>query len=150
MCGAILEISAQDNGKRQTCEACRKPFDVRFTEEAGTGRKGVSLLYHTDEKEKNGSSSTVGADTTIFEVGFGGKDPSDAEPELPDEAHFKCSCGVLLVLNRKHYEKRVRCPACKARMLAFLLYNAAARTFNLQLFSLIDQSSGKTQILSKL
>jgi len=150
MCGALLEITDQADGRRQTCEACRRLFDVRFTEEAGTGRKGVSLLYHADENQKNGSSSTVGADTTIFEVGFGGKDASDAEPELPDEAHFKCSCGVLLVLHKKHYEKRVRCPACKARMLAFLLYNASARTFNLQLFSLIDQSSGKTQILSKL
>jgi hypothetical protein len=28
--------------------------------------------------------------------------------------------------------------------------DAAARTFNLQLFSLIDQSSGKTQLLSRL
>lgn len=150
MCGGLLEIAAGDDGKRKSCAACRRLFDVRFTEDAATGRKAVSLLYHTDENQRNGSSSSVGSDTTIFEVESGAKESADVEPELPDEAHFKCSCGVLLVLNRKHYEKRVRCPACKARMLAFLLYNAAARTFNLQLFSLIDQSSGKTQLLSRL
>lgn len=154
MCGTLLEIDPQDEGKRQTCETCRRRFDVRFTEDEFTGRKGVSLLYLTDENQKNGSSSTVGAGTTIVRVGSGARSPQkdgpDVEPELPDEAHFKCACGILLVLGRKNYEKRVRCPACNARMLAFLLYNASSNSFNLQLFNLIDKSTGSTQILPRL
>ena len=150
MCGALLDVTNEDDGRRQTCETCRRRFDVRFTEEVSSGGKGVSLLYLTDENRKNGSSSTVGAGTTIFELGIGAAPAGTEEPELPDEAHFKCACGVLLVLGKKHFEKRVRCPKCDARMLAFLLYNANARTFNLQLFNLIDKPSGSTQVLARL
>jgi hypothetical protein len=35
-------------------------------------------------------------------------------------------------------------------MLIFLLWDAGAKSFTLQHFSLIDKSSGATQILSKL
>ena len=70
--------------------------------------------------------------------------------ELPDEAHFKCSCGALLAISKDQYEKRSRCPVCNARMLVFMLYDSRARTFTLQLFSLVDRSSGTTQVLSKL
>ena len=153
MCGAILEVSGQDDGRRSSCPVCLRRFDVRFTTDAG-GRKGISLQYLADSR-KRGETSTVAAGTTSFFLD--GPDPSAAthgllavEPELPDEAHFRCSCKALLVIPKALYEKRAKCPTCGARMLMFLFYDAAARSFTLQQFSLIDQSSGATRLLSAL
>lgn len=153
MCGAILEVSGQDDGRRSSCPVCLRRFDVRFTTDAG-GRKGISLQYLADSR-KRGETSTVAAGTTSFFLD--GPDPSAAthgllaaEPELPDEAHFRCSCKALLVIPKALYEKRAKCPGCGARMLMFLFYDAKARSFTLQQFSLIDQSSGATRLLSAL
>jgi len=153
MCGAILEILGADDGRRRTCEVCSRRFDVHYTEDIGSGRKGVSLHYLTDDR-RSGETSTVGGGTTSFKLP--GPDPSGAthgllmEPELPDEAHFRCPCKALLAIPKALYEKRSKCPSCGARMLIFLLYDAGSKSFTLQHFSLIDQSSGKTQLLSKL
>src|SRR5581483_11024795 len=95
MCGSILEISAADDGRRSTCGVCARRFDVRFTEDVGSGQKGVSLHYLTDDR-KSGETSTVGGGTTSFQLPS--MDPSAAthgllaEPELPGEAHFRCPC----------------------------------------------------------
>lgn len=152
MCGTILEIAAEDDGKRQTCATCRRVFDIRFTEDVGSGQKGVSLLYHGGENKANEETS-VGAGTTSFELSSGGN-PNPAgllmEPDLPDEAHFKCGCGALLAVAKAQFEKRAKCPACGARMLIFMLFDSAKASFNLQTFTLVDQSTGSTQILSKL
>jgi hypothetical protein len=153
MCGVILEISSEDDGKHQSCPTCRRRFNVRFTEDLTSGQKGVSLLYISDGNKSNGES-TVGGGTTSFELPSGSKDPNPAglllEPDLPDEAHFKCACGALLAIARPQYEKRSKCPVCGARMLVFMLFNSRSSSFNLQLFSLVDKSSGSTQVLSKL
>lgn len=155
MCGTILEIAILDDGKRQGCPTCQRRFDIRFTEDVGSGQRGVSLLYLTDGKA-SGETSTMGGGTTSFQLPSPGKDSAGAthgllmEPEPPDEAHFKCACGVLLSISKKLYEKRTRCPACKARMLVFLLFDGRTRGFTLQSFSLIDASTGSTQVLSKL
>lgn len=153
MCGSIMEVSGADDGRRSSCPVCRRRFDVRFTEDVTTGQKGVSLHYLTEDR-KTGETSTVAAGTSSFFLP--GPDPSSAthglaaEPELPDEAHFRCSCKALLAIPKALYEKRSKCPACGARMLVFMFYDAAARSFTLQHFSLIDQSSGSTRVLSKL
>src|SRR5260221_9319480 len=75
MCGAILEVSADDDGRRNTCSVCRRRFDVRFTEDVGTGQKGVSLHYLTDDR-RSGETSTIGGGTTSFELPS--SDPSAA------------------------------------------------------------------------
>ena len=153
MCGSILEVSAEDDGRRSTCPVCQRRFDVRFTEDVGTGQKGVSLHYLTDDR-KSGETSTIGGGTTSFQLPA--MDPSAAthgllmEPELPDEAHFRCPCKALLAIPKALYEKRAKCPGCGARMLIFLLWDARSSSFTLQHFSLIDKTSGQTQILSKL
>jgi len=155
MCGAILEVSADDDGRRSTCSVCRRRFDVRFTEDVGSGQKGVSLQYLNDNR-KSGETSQIGGGTTSFELPS--SDPSAAthgvglltEPELPDEAHFRCPCKALLAIPKSMYEKRAKCPACAARMLIFLLWDAGKKSFTLQHFSLIDKSSGSTQVLSSL
>jgi hypothetical protein len=153
MCGAIMEISGEDDGRRSACPVCRRRFDVRFTEDVTNGQKGVSLHYLTEEG-KSGETSTVGGGTTSFMLP--GPDPSAAthglavEPDLPDEAHFRCPCKALLAIPKTLYEKRTKCPGCGARMLIFLLYDAGAKSFTLQHFSLIDKSTGKTQVLSRL
>ena len=72
------------------------------------------------------------------------------EPELPDEAHFRCPCKALLAIPKALYEQRTSCPGCGARMLIFLLWNAQAKSFTLQHFSLIDRTSGATKILSRI
>ena len=155
MCGTILEIPSEADGTRQSCPTCRRRFDVKFMEDLNSGRKGVSLLYLTGDKAA-GETSTIGGGTTAFE--FSVHDPGGEsnplglmiEPELPDEAHFKCVCGCLLAISKPQFEKRARCPTCAARMLVFLLYDAIAKTFTIQTFSLIDAHSGTTQVLSKL
>ena len=155
MCGAIMEVSGEDDGRRSSCPVCRRRFDVRFTEDVTSGQKGVSLHYLTDDR-KSGETSTVGGGTTSFMLP--GPDPSAAthghgfttEPDLPDEAHFRCPCRALLAVPKSLYEKRAKCPSCGARMLIFLFYDAAARSFTLQHFSLIDQSSGSTRVLTRL
>src|SRR5437667_6047478 len=68
MCGMILEISLEDDGKRQTCETCRRRYDIHLTEDVTTGQKGVSLLYLTDENRASGETSTVGSGTTSFQL----------------------------------------------------------------------------------
>jgi len=153
MCGSILEVSGQDDGRRSSCPVCLRRFDVRFTVDVAGGRKGVSLQYLADSR-KRGETSTVSPGTTSFFLD--GPDPSAAthgllmEPELPDEAHFRCSCKALLVIPKALYEKRSKCPSCGARMLMFLFYDAGARSFTLQQFSLIDRGSGSTRILNAL
>ena len=153
MCGAILEIPPEADGKHRSCPSCSRRFEIRFTEDLTPGQRGVSLHYLTDNKS-SGGTSTVGGGTTSFELGF--SDPSAAthglllEPEPPEEAHFQCACKAMLAVSRKQYEKRARCPACGARMLIFLLYDDAKKSFTLQTFSLIDKPSGMTQLLTKL
>lgn len=153
MCGSIMEISGEDHGRRNRCAVCRRQFDVQFTEDLTTGQKGMSLHYLVEDR-KSGDTSEVGAGTTSFMLP--GPDPSDAthgpneEPDLPDEAHFRCPCKALLAIPKDLYEKRTKCPSCGARMLVFLFWDARAKSFTLQHFSLIDQSGGKTRVLSKL
>jgi len=157
MCGAILEIPATDDGRRSACDVCRRRFDVRFSEDMSNGQKGVSLHYLTDDK-RSGETSQIGGGTTSFELPSPGGDPRAAshgvglllEPELPDEAHFRCPCKLLLAIPKALYEQRSKCPGCGARMLIFLLWDAGKKTFTLQHFSLIDKSLGKTQVLEKL
>ena len=152
MCGTILEIAAGDNGRRRSCKTCRRRFDVRFTEDVSTGQKGVSLHYLPYREQPSGDTSAIGSGTSSFllpSVESPGASTL-AEPEPPDEAHFKCHCGVILVASKTQYEKRGRCAACGHRMLVFLLFDPRARSFTLQTFNLIDQSSGKTQLLARL
>lgn len=156
MCGAILEVTAEDDGRRSSCSVCRRRFDVRFTEDVNSGQKGVSLQYLTDER-KSGETSAVGGATTSYDLPSPA-DPSAAthgvglqlEPELPDEAHFRCPCKALLAIPKALYEKRTRCPSCGGRMLIFLLWDARKKSITLQHFSLIDKQSGETRLLSKL
>jgi len=153
MCGAILEVSSGDDGRRSSCPVCLRRFDVRFAEGGTGGQKAVSLQYLPDDR-KSGATSTMAAGTTSFLLP--GPDPSAAthgllmEPELPDEAHFRCPCTALLAIPKTLYEKRAKCPVCGARMLMFLFYDAGAKSYTIQHFSLIDQSSGSTRVLSRL
>jgi len=153
MCGAVLEIRPEDDGRRETCEVCRRRFDVQFTEDVGTGQKGMSLHYLTDDR-RSGETSTVGAGTTSFQLPVPDAPAAThgliAEPEPPDEAHFRCPCKALLAIPKSLYEKRVKCPACNSRMLIFLLFDPGSKSFTLQHFSLIDKSTGKTQVLNRL
>lgn len=151
----MMEVSGEDDGRRSDCPVCRRRFDVRFSEDLTTGQKGVSLHYLTDDR-KSGETSAIGGGTTSFMLP--GPDPSAAthgvglllEPELPDEAHFRCPCKALLAIPKELYEKRAKCPSCGARMLIFMLYDSGAKSFTLQYFSLIDKNSGKTCVLGKL
>jgi len=150
-----MEVSAEDGGRRSSCPTCRRRFDVRVTEDLTNGQKGVSLHYLTDNR-KSGETSAIGGGTTSFLLPAA---PSPAsthglglhrEPELPDEAHFRCPCTALLAIPRTLYEKRSSCPSCGARMLVFLLWDERANSFTLQHFSLIDAKSGQTRVLSRI
>jgi hypothetical protein len=156
MCGAILEIDGADDGLRSSCDVCRRRFDVHLTEDVATGQKGVSLHYLTDDNRRSGETSTFGAATTSFELPGAGPSaaPNGAtplpEPEQPDEALFRCPCTMLLLVPKALFEKRAQCPSCGGRMLIFLLWDAAIKTFTVQHFSLVDESSGQTRVLTKI
>jgi hypothetical protein len=155
MCGSILEVAGQDDGRRSSCGVCRRRFDVRFTEDDGSGQKALSLHYLSEDR-RSGETSTVGGGTTSFMMPgpeSAGSTPGPgllSEPEQPDEAHFRCPCQALLAIPKALYEKRTSCPHCGARMLIFLLWDAQAKSFTLQHFNLIDRKSGETKILSKI
>jgi hypothetical protein len=147
MCGILVEVGPGDHGKQETCETCGRRFDIRISNDAPAGQKAVTLNYLAGEDHPSASATTVvpisaplKADGTSLV----------AEPEPPNESLVKCRCGVLLAVFKNQYEKRGRCPQCGHRMLAFLLYDATNRTFNLQTFNLIDNPSGSTQILTQL
>jgi hypothetical protein len=154
MCGTILEIYSEDDGARQSCPSCRRRFEVHLTEEVSGGPRGISLHYLTDGDKATGESTSVGSGTTVFQIPSSGEVSEDSsqpkEPEPPEEAHFKCACGVMLAIPRRLYEKRSRCPACGIRMIVFLLLDPQSLAFTLQLFNLIDRTTGDTQPLTRL
>jgi hypothetical protein len=147
MCGIMIEVGLGDHGKRETCETCHRRFDIRISSDAPAGQRSVSLHYLAGEDHASGSATTI---VPISGPKKPGPENEILEPEPPAEALVKCGCGELLAVFRKQYEKRGRCPACGARMLVFMLYDASARSYTLQTFSLVDRESGSTQLLTKL
>lgn len=149
MCGTILEISTDDHEQRKRCGTCRRRFEVQAAYDLASGRNELQVHYLTDQNERTGETCVIGSSTTI--VNSNPALPGVAiEPEPPTEALYNCTCGALLLLQKKHYEQRVRCPDCSARLLGFMLFDPAANAFSLQTFTLVDPPSGKTQVLPKL
>jgi DNA-directed RNA polymerase subunit RPC12/RpoP len=155
MCGILLEIGAEDYGQRKSCDSCRRRFEVQISYDLGSGRNNVQIHYLTAQDVRTGESCVVAQTITSGELPAMGNEPEDEpglphQPEPPQDSLYKCSCGSLLLVDRKHYDRRVRCPECGVRMVVFMLWNPAANSFLLQTFSLNDDSSGATQILTKL
>ena len=48
MCGAFLEVSAGDDGRQSSCPVCHRRFEVRLTQDASSGQKGIALQYLQD------------------------------------------------------------------------------------------------------
>jgi DNA-directed RNA polymerase subunit RPC12/RpoP len=155
MCGIILEIGVEDYGQRKSCAACRRRFEVQISYDLGSGRNNVQIHYLTDRDVRTGETCVVAQTITSGELPAMGREPEEEsslprEPEPPQDSLYKCACGSLLLVDRKHYDRRVRCPECGVRMVVFMLWNPAADSFLLQTFNLVDDSSGATQILTKL
>jgi hypothetical protein len=149
MCGTILEISTDDHEARKSCATCRRRFEVEVSYDLTAGRNDIQIHYLTDQNERTGETCVIGGSTTV--VGANPALPGVAvEPEPPTEALYNCACGSLLLIRKQHYEKRVRCPDCNARLLGFMLFDPASNGFSLQTFRLVDQPTGQTQILPKL
>jgi hypothetical protein len=154
MCGKILEIAADDHGRRKSCASCRRRFEVQIAYNLTSGRNDISIHYLTDKNERSGETCVIGGSTTSFGTTDDGESLPSPEmplqPEPPDEALHKCSCDVLLIVEKKHYESRVRCPDCGARWMVAMLFDPMENSFSLQTFSLADNPSGKTQILRRI
>lgn len=153
MCGQILEIAADDHGRRKSCGACRRRFEVQIAYNLTSGRNDISIHYLTDRNERSGETCVIGGSTTSFGAPEKDSLPSQEmplQPEPPEEALHKCTCGVLLIVEKKHYESRVRCPDCHARWMVAMLFDPMENSFSLQTFSLGDKASGKTQILKRI
>jgi DNA-directed RNA polymerase subunit RPC12/RpoP len=133
MCGVILEISTDDHEQRKQCGTCRRRFEVQAAYDLASGRNELQVHYLTDQNERTGETCVIGSSTTIV-----------------NSTLYNCTCGSLLLLQKKHYEQRVRCPDCSARLLGFMLFDPAANAFSLQTFTLVDPPTGKTQVLPKL
>ena len=150
MCGTILEISPDDEGRRRSCGTCRRRFEVDVTYELTAGRDELSIHYLTEKNERTGETMVLGSATTIAEPAPAKGPEPPSEPEPPNDALYNCPCGSLLLVRKSHYEKRVRCPGCDARMVVCMIFNPAENAFNLQTFRVSDASTGSTQILTKL
>jgi len=149
MCGTILEISVEDHEQRKSCGTCRRRFEVQASYDTAAGRNELQIHYLTEQNQRTGETCVIGSSTTV--VTSKPALPGVAvEPEPPTEALYNCGCGSLLLLRKQYYEKRVRCPDCGARLLAFMLFDPATNGFSLQTFRLVDASTGQTQILPKL
>lgn len=152
MCGTILEISEDDQGRRKSCSTCRRRFEVLMGYNIAEERNDISIHYLTDQNVRTGETCVIGSATTAVPLSAVGR-PAAArplEPEPPEEALHKCTCGVLLIVEKKSYESRVRCPDCGARWMVAMLFDPVENSFSLQTFSLADRPSGKTQLLKKI
>ena len=58
----------------------------------------------------------------------------DLEPDPPKKIGFTCACGVRLLATRKAYDKRMRCGSCQTLMLISLVYDPAAKKFQIEPF----------------
>ena len=121
MCGAMMEVSADDDGRHSNCPVCRRRFAVRFSEDVSTGQKGVSLQYLTDNR-KSGETSTIGGGTTSFQM------PGTVLQRRPRHPHGGESGRSALPLSRKAMlsipsrdREAVECPSDGARMLIFMI-----------------------------
>jgi hypothetical protein len=153
MCGTMFEITQEDYGRRQTCATCRRPFDVWFSKDPVNGQIGATLHF-IDEKSAADEANPAGHETTSYQVAVSASRTNLPEPvqgpELPDEAHFHCSCRTRLAISRTQCEQRTRCPVCGTRMLVFMLFNSNSNSHIIQVFRLTDISSGRTVVLSKI
>jgi hypothetical protein len=150
MCGTILEIAPDDQGRRKSCAACRRRFEVQISYNLTDGRNDISIHYLTEKNVRSGETCVIGGSTTSFGTGDLPSQDMPLQPEPPEEALHKCTCGVLLIVEKKHYESRVRCPDCHGRWMVAMLFDPMENSFSLQTFSLGDPPSGKTQILKRI
>ena len=149
ICNRRIDVGPEDEGRRRSCPQCRRAFEVRFTSDPATGHRIPNLLF-VDAKAEEGSSAMAESVTWVDLAPAGVSDPLlRREPELPDEVHFRCTCGTLLAVPKALYEERVRCPACGARKILTLVPDADGHVV-LQTFAVTDAASGKTRLLEKL
>src|SRR5689334_12744272 len=69
MCGTILEIASDDQGRRKSCAACRRRFEVQIAYSLTTGRNDISIHYLTDQNVRTGETCVIGGSTTSFGAG---------------------------------------------------------------------------------
>jgi hypothetical protein len=104
---------------------------------------GAPVPARTGKAPKPSKSATQ--DDTVQVLALKGKpvDPNeetegaldgDLEPDPPDKIGFTCTCGVRLVATRKAYDKRMRCAKCQTLMLISLVWNPAAKKFEIEPF----------------
>lgn len=149
ICNHRVDVGPGDEQKRRSCPQCRRLFEVRFTTDLQTGHRIPTLLF-VDEKPEQGSSAMAESVTWLDLPSAPAPDPLlGKEPELPDEVHFRCTCGVLLAVPKALFESRVRCPDCGARKILMLIPDAQGG-IALQTFAVTDAETGKTQRLEKL
>lgn len=148
VCRQGIDVLPEHHGWRSKCPGCGRSFEILVSGDV------VSLAYL--ETRANGSSSS----DTAAETSTSLSPPKEegalthagivAEPEPPDEAQFRCGCGVLLAIRRNLFDKRISCPSCKGRHLVTLAYDAGADTFTLHTFGLQDRRSGSTRLASRV
>jgi hypothetical protein len=159
VCGRGIDVLPEHHGRRSPCAGCQRTFEVLFAKDAATGSEIVSLAY-LDEMPMTAPDATSIETSTSLQAQ--GKTPpthpgaltdagfSVSEPDPPDEAQFRCTCGTVLAIGKALYDKRVRCPACGGRHLVTLAYEVETGSFTLHTFSLADRSSGSTRTATRV
>ena len=145
VCGRAIEVLPQHHGLQDGCRACLRRFEIVYTAD------GVCLAY-LDPKPASSPDDTAAETSTSLELPTPPAKPGALteaglveEPEPPDEAQFRCSCGALLAIGKDAFDKRVKCPACGGRRLVALAYDVDAGSFTLHTFSLADKKTGSTR-----
>ncbi|HYF01384.1 MAG TPA: hypothetical protein VEJ18_20850, partial [Planctomycetota bacterium] len=146
VCGQGIDVLPEHAGWKGHCPRCQRFFEIIISQDV------VSLAYIQD---RSGAADTA-AETSV-ELPEPPKKPGaiteanlKAVPEPPDEAQFRCDCGILLSIPRAHFDKRVKCPHCGARRLITLGFDAESGNYTLHTFSLFDRPSGATKLAVRI
>lgn len=157
MCGQLHRIPYHPDEKRYTCKACKRTFEAGFITDPETGINILNPMY-TDVDPDPTLESAVGAPVTLQNARAPAASESSSrgvlddiiEPEPPHAMYFICPCRSKLLARKEMYDKRVRCPDCKTRLLITVVYDPGAKVFDIKPVRLDGTSSGDTQQLPRL
>jgi DNA-directed RNA polymerase subunit RPC12/RpoP len=153
ICGQLMRISESFDEKRCACPSCGRKFEVNFVDDPKSGKRILQPMYLDEGEPPTG-------DTMIMEVPSSSPPSPKPDPAgLLDEAlgpappaqlTFACpQCSRKILARREAYDRRVRCPDCKTRMVLTVLYDPARKAHFVQPVRISDAPSGDTWLLDR-
>lgn len=168
MCNQTLRLSTAQTGRRASCPSCGRRFVISFQRNPTTGEQVPAPVYISapasgqttiaeaiqpgrtpetaeipatpppdETREAEPTDSSLGE---AFRDVMEGIDVDDLIPDPPKGLYFICPCGEKLIARKDMYDRRVRCPHCRKRILISLVYDDVAHQYDIQPVRLSDDS----------